>query len=114
MIWILVIALWVVGTVELQEEEKQTTTIQQRKQYMIITSCKLIEEREDGSAVYSFDFTPEEMEAIFRFGVIEAIKLGIEEGKKYDPERDKKPKQNSELNNGKIQSHRKVNKTQTV
>ena len=43
----------------------------------------LIKENEDGSADYSFDLTAEEQGLLIRFAIIEALKRGIEEGKKY-------------------------------
>lgn len=43
---------------------------------------KLIRENEDGSADYSFDMTDEERQALMRWAIIEALKRGIEEGKK--------------------------------
>lgn len=44
---------------------------------------ELLEEHEDGSATYSFDFTNEERDILLNLGIITAIKNGIEEGKKY-------------------------------
>jgi len=43
---------------------------------------KLIRENEDGSADYSFDMTDEERQALMRWAIIEALKRGVEEGKK--------------------------------
>lgn len=43
---------------------------------------KLIRENEDGSADYTFDMTDEERQALMRWAIIEALKRGIEEGKK--------------------------------
>ncbi len=43
---------------------------------------KLIRENEDGSADYSFDMTDEERQALMRWAIIEALRRGIEEGKK--------------------------------
>ena len=43
---------------------------------------KLIRENEDGSADYTFDMSDEERQALMRWAIIEALKRGIEEGKK--------------------------------
>ncbi len=43
---------------------------------------KLIRENEDGSADYTFEMTDEERQSLMRWAIIEAIKRGIEEGKK--------------------------------
>lgn len=51
-----------------------------------MSDVKLIKENPDGSAVYTFDFTPEEQLDLLRLGIITAIKAGIEEAKKLDPE----------------------------
>jgi len=44
----------------------------------------LIKENEDGSASYQFDMTDEERVQLLSLGIITALKMGIEEGKKYD------------------------------
>lgn len=44
---------------------------------------ELIEEHEDGSATYYFDMSEEERNSLMSFAIIEALKRGIEEGKKY-------------------------------
>ena len=44
----------------------------------------LIKEHEDGSATYQFDMTDEERVQLLSLGIITALKMGIEEGKKYD------------------------------
>lgn len=44
---------------------------------------QLIKENPDGSAVYSFDLTQEEQIALMRFGIITALKAGLEEAKQY-------------------------------
>lgn len=44
---------------------------------------QLIKENPDGSAVYSFDLTQEEQLALMRFGIITALKAGLEEAKQY-------------------------------
>lgn len=46
----------------------------------------LIKENEDGSAVYNFDFSDEELTALTRLGIITALKAGLDEAKKYDPD----------------------------
>lgn len=43
---------------------------------------KLIKENADGSADYTFDMTSEERDSLLRFAIIEALKRGIEEGKR--------------------------------
>lgn len=43
---------------------------------------KLIRENEDGSADYTFDMTDEERQSLMRWAIIEALKRGIEEGKR--------------------------------
>ena len=48
----------------------------------------LIRENEDGSADYTFNMTDEECSALLRFAIIEALKRGIEEGKKLTPPQD--------------------------
>ena len=45
----------------------------------------LIKENEDGSADYQMELSSEEKEQLVRFALIEMLKRGIEEGKKYDP-----------------------------
>jgi len=49
---------------------------------------KLVKEHEDGSATYTFDMSDEERLALLHLGIITALKLGIEEGKKYHGEVD--------------------------
>ena len=46
----------------------------------------LVKENEDGSAVYTFDFTSEQKETLLRLGIITALMNGIEEAKKYHPD----------------------------
>ena len=55
-----------------------------------MTDVNLIRENPDGSAVYSFDFTSEEVESLIRLGILTAIKNGIEEAKKLDPDYEEK------------------------
>ena len=45
----------------------------------------LVKENPDGSADYTFDLSEEERSSLLRWAIIEAIKRGIEEGKKYVP-----------------------------
>jgi len=49
-------------------------------------NVELLRENSDGSAVYTFDFTPEMQEALLRFGIIKAIEMGLEEAKKLHPD----------------------------
>ena len=44
----------------------------------------LVKEHCDGSATYQFDMTDEERVQLLSLGIITALKMGIEEGKKYD------------------------------
>ena len=46
-----------------------------------------VKENADGSATISFDFTEQEREALFRAGVIEAIKAGVKKAEPYNPEK---------------------------
>ena len=46
-------------------------------------NVELIKEYEDGSADFHFDMTPEEVTALLRHGIMEALKAGIAEGNKY-------------------------------
>lgn len=55
-----------------------------------MTDVNKIKENNDGSATYTFDFTEEEQLALFRAGVIQAIKAGVKEAKQYDPEKESK------------------------
>ena len=48
----------------------------------------LLRENEDGSAVYQFDFPPEALVALTRLGILTAIKAGIGEAKKLEPDYD--------------------------
>lgn len=41
-----------------------------------------IKENEDGSANVVFDMTPEEVDALVRYGILEALKAAIREGEK--------------------------------
>lgn len=46
----------------------------------------LLKENKDGSAVYQFDFTREELDALTRLGIMTALMAGIEDAKKYHPD----------------------------
>jgi hypothetical protein len=46
----------------------------------------LIRENEDGSADFQCNFSPEELDALTRLGILTAIQAGIEDAKKLDPE----------------------------
>lgn len=46
----------------------------------------LLRENEDGSAVYTFDFPKEVVEALTRLGILTAIQAGIDEAKKLHPD----------------------------
>jgi hypothetical protein len=43
-------------------------------------------ENADGSATVTFNFNDEEIQGMFRMGVIQAIKGGLKEAKQYDPD----------------------------
>ena len=49
-------------------------------------AVELIRENADGSADYAFDFTEEQVRAFTRLGIMAAIKAGLEEAKKLDPD----------------------------
>ncbi len=49
---------------------------------------ELAKENEDGSAVFTFDMTPEEVKAFVLLGIKTAIMMGIEESKKWDGDSD--------------------------
>tara|TARA_R110000796_G_scaffold277_6_gene1063 strand:- start:452 stop:652 length:201 start_codon:yes stop_codon:yes gene_type:complete len=51
-------------------------------------SVSLIRDNEDGSSDYQFNLPPEALEALLRLGIITAIKAGIEDAKKLDPDQD--------------------------
>ncbi len=42
----------------------------------------MLSENPDGSANFSFDLTPSEMEELLKYGILEALKAGIREGEK--------------------------------
>lgn len=49
-------------------------------------NVELVRENADGSAVYTFDMTQDQMESLLRYGIVTAIKNGIEEAKRYHPD----------------------------
>ena len=49
-------------------------------------NVEMIKENEDDSANFSFDLTGEEVEALVRVGILEAIKAAIREGDKLKVE----------------------------
>ena len=46
----------------------------------------LIRENEDGSADYQCNFSPEELEALTRLGILTALQVAIEDAKRLNPE----------------------------
>jgi len=52
----------------------------------MLIDVSLIKENADGSAVYSFDLSEDMKEALLRFGIMEAIKAGIEAAKETHPD----------------------------
>jgi len=48
----------------------------------------LIRENEDGSADYQCNFSPEELEALTRLGILTALQVAIEDAKRLNPEED--------------------------
>ena len=46
----------------------------------------LVRENEDGSAVFTFELAIEQQQALLRYGIIAALKAGIEEAKQYHPD----------------------------
>lgn len=49
-------------------------------------SVELIRENEDGSVDYAFNFPPEALQAFARLGILTALKAGIEDAKRFNPE----------------------------
>ena len=49
-------------------------------------SVTLIRENEDGSADYQCNFSPEELDALTRLGILTTIQLAIEDAKRLNPE----------------------------
>ena len=48
----------------------------------------LIRENEDGSADYQCNFSPEELDALARIGILTALQVAIEDAKRLNPEDD--------------------------
>lgn len=48
----------------------------------------LIRENEDGSADYQCNFSPEELDALARLGILTALQVAIEDAKRLNPEED--------------------------
>ncbi len=48
----------------------------------------LIRENEDGSADYQCNFSPEELDALVRLGILTALQVAIEDAKRLNPEED--------------------------
>ena len=48
----------------------------------------LIRENEDGSADFQCNFSPEELEALTRLGILTALQVAIEDAKRLNPEDD--------------------------
>lgn len=46
-------------------------------------NVEMIKEHDDGSATFTFDLNEEERNILLNLGIITAIQMGIEEGKKY-------------------------------
>ena len=46
----------------------------------------LIRENEDGSADYLCNFSPEELDALARLGILTALQVAIEDAKRLNPE----------------------------
>jgi len=46
----------------------------------------LIRENEDGSADYQCNFSPEELDALARLGILTALQVAIEDAKRLNPE----------------------------
>ena len=49
-------------------------------------SVTLIRENEDGSADFQCNFSPEELEALTRLGILTALQVAIEDAKRLNPE----------------------------
>jgi hypothetical protein len=46
----------------------------------------LIRENEDGSADFQCNFSPEELDALTRLGILTALQVAIEDAKRLNPE----------------------------
>jgi hypothetical protein len=62
-----------------QKGEHMTDTIGTSK-------VTLIRENEDGSADYQCNFSPEELDALARLGILTALQVAIEDAKRLNPE----------------------------
>jgi len=51
----------------------------------MLIDVELLKENEDGSAVYSFNLSDDSRDALLRFGIMQAIKAGIEAAKELAP-----------------------------
>ena len=49
-------------------------------------SVTLLRENEDGSADYQCNFSPEELDALTRLGILTALQVAIEDAKRLNPE----------------------------
>ena len=54
----------------------------------MLIDVELLKENEDGSAVYSFNLSEDMKDAFVRFGIMQAIKAGIEAAKDLHPDFD--------------------------
>ena len=54
----------------------------------MLIDVELLKENEDGSAVYSFNLSEDMKDAFVRFGIMQAIKAGIEAAKELQPDFD--------------------------
>lgn len=52
----------------------------------MLIDVELLKENEDGSAVYSFNLSEDMKDAFVRFGIMQAIKAGIEAAKELAPD----------------------------
>jgi len=44
---------------------------------------EFVEEKEDGSGVFTFDFTEDEKNALLRYGIVSILEKAVEENKYY-------------------------------
>lgn len=51
-----------------------------------IIDVAMIKENDDGSAVFAFDLSKDMQDALLRFGIVQAIKAGIEAAKEFHPD----------------------------
>jgi hypothetical protein len=52
----------------------------------MLIDVSLLRENADGSAVYSFDLSDDMKDALLRFGILQALKAGIEAAKELHPD----------------------------